>query len=138
MEYVIAIIVLFIAFYFGKLFAYRSRSIGCAIEALQSTFDTYSEDAAPSPRFIKGRLSMAYDDLSRRAETADIKDYAKRMLAVNDPTPEHIAMLLLLKLSNDFKMENSKTQDPIFDVLSSWCENAHGHLVEGEKMKGLS
>ncbi|MDO6581424.1 hypothetical protein Q4491_08690 [Photobacterium sp. 2_MG-2023] len=82
---------------------------------------------------MKAKLASKYYELSHRVQSNDIRDYAKKMLSIEAPQPEHIAMLLLMGLIHDFQQEQHSTKLQAFGDIAKWCEAAHDHLATQER-----
>jgi len=135
MKYIVAILLIsFVAFAF-RVFSFRAKSINCSIEALKKTIDSLPHESTPSGNVMKSKLANKYYELSHRAQSNDIRDYAKEMLSIQRPQPEHIAMLLLMGLNSEFQQEQHSTNLQEYGDIAKWCEAAYEHLVEVERSK---
>ncbi|EHH3729841.1 hypothetical protein J7290_001564 [Vibrio parahaemolyticus] len=132
----IAVLLVFLTFAL-KVFSFRRKSINCSIDALKKTIDTLPDESTPSGRIMKSKLAKQYYDISHRAKSNDIRDYAKRILGIQSPQPEHVAMLLLMGLHNEFLKEHQETNFQAYEDLAKWCNTAYEYLVETERNSHL-
>lgn len=133
MEYVISVALIIIVAYVINAFTFRNKSINAAIEALKKSISTLPNDSTPSANVMKSKLTKKYYDLSQRVQTNDIRDYVRKSLSVQDPTPTHVAMLLLKSLSYDFNQEKLSINLAALGDISDWCNAAYEYLVEQER-----
>lgn len=133
MEYVISIVLFILVLFIIKTLSFRAKSINAAIEALKKSISTLPNDSTPSPNVMKSKLANKYYDLSHRVQTNDIRDYAKKTISIQNPTPSHVAMLLLKSLSYDFKQEGVSINLAALVDISCWCDAAYEYLVEQER-----
>lgn len=128
MEYII----IFIAFllFTIKIFSFRKKSIKCAIDALKKTVAVLPDESTPSPRAMKFKLAIKYDELSHRSQSNDIREYAKKTISIENPRPEHIAMLMLISISYDLKQEYMSLNQQALSDISNWCDAAYKYLLD--------
>ncbi|HCG8575905.1 TPA: hypothetical protein NJ542_004547 [Vibrio parahaemolyticus] len=137
MEYIaIAVLLVFLTFAL-QFFSFRRKSINCSIDALKKTINTLPVESTPSGRVMKSKLAKQYYFISHRVKSNDIRDYAKRIFGIKSPQPEHIAMLLLMGLHNEFLQEHQTTNFQPYEDLAKWCNTAYEYLIETERNKHL-
>ncbi|BCL72150.1 hypothetical protein TUMSATVNIG1_41170 [Vibrio nigripulchritudo] len=117
-----------------RAFSFRKKSTNCAIDALKATVNTLPEESTPSKRVMVNRLTSKYQELSHRIPSNDIRDYAEKMLMIQKPQPEHIAMLLLMSVSTDFKHEQNSANVDAYADIAKWCEAAYDHLATADRV----
>lgn len=133
MEYVISIALFIFVLFITRTLSFRAKSINAAVEALKKNISILPSDSTPSPNVMKSKLAKKYYDLSHRAQTNDIREYARKTLSIQEPTPNHVAMLLLKSLSYDFKQEGLSINLAALGDISCWCDAAYEYLVEQER-----
>ncbi|EKO3929643.1 hypothetical protein GAW91_000226 [Vibrio fluvialis] len=128
MKYIV-ITALFVVLMFAfRVLSFRAKSINCSIHALKETINILPDESTPSEKVIKSELTRKYYELSHRVQNNDIRDYAKKVLSIKAPQPEHIAMLLFMGLSSDFLQQQS-TKLKTHGDIARWCETAYDYLV---------